>query len=189
MKLQLVLAITMLALGSRAALAENFEWQSTGAQGATGSENMPTSDVTMTVNNVAPMKNGAPDPYYISPPSNTTTQRTMQQTYQAITNTVPTTSGMPYPGTYIAPTNIAARQWGGVLPVTNLDSFVAQSGYSFDIYGDEGTSGPPPLANFEYENTIGAGINGSQDAGTLETGHGSVMPSAWLDTWQVEYAP
>jgi hypothetical protein len=62
-----------------------------------------------------------------------------------------TSSGMPIPGTYIAPANIALQTehhspFGGALPATNLDSIVAQSGYSDFAFGDEGTDGPPPYS-------------------------------------------
>ncbi len=64
------------------------------------------------------------------------------------------------------------------LPPTRLSSFVADSGFDENIYGDEGTTGLPPLSGFNYENTIGAGIVEPY----LSTGHASSLPSAWLDT-------
>jgi len=63
------------------------------------------------------------------------------------------------------------------LPPTNLDSFVAQSGYSQMIYGDESTS-LPPLFGFTQASRINTGIVGVDAAG-LTTGHGSYMPCAW----------
>jgi hypothetical protein len=64
------------------------------------------------------------------------------------------------------------------LPPTNLDSFVYQSGYNTNIYGDEGDVDIPPLNSFQKDNRINAGINGQNAAG-LTTGHGSYMPDAW----------
>jgi hypothetical protein len=58
------------------------------------------------------------------------------------------------------------------LPATETGSFVAQSGFREDIYGDEGIIGPPPLFDFSY---INSGIN----SGKLTTGHKSSLPSAW----------
>lgn len=165
MKSLLPALILVAGLSSPALCQQALQWQSMGAQGDPGTTNAPTSDVTMTENNT----NGN---YYVQPPSNTSTSATSQSLYQGITNGVPTTSGMPIPGTYIAPGNIAGMVWGGpVLPITNLDSFVAQSGYNFDIYGDEGTQGPPPLGDFS---TINSGISDN-----LTTGHASALPSAW----------
>ncbi len=64
------------------------------------------------------------------------------------------------------------------LPPTRLDSFVQEAGgLAFQIYGDEGTSGPPPINGFERVNRIDAGIQGN-NAG-LTTGHESMLPSAW----------
>lgn len=64
------------------------------------------------------------------------------------------------------------------LPPTRLDSFVREAGgLAFQIYGDEGTSGPPPISGFNRVNRIDAGIQGN-NAG-LTTGHESVLPSAW----------
>jgi len=63
------------------------------------------------------------------------------------------------------------------LPPTNLDSFVAQSGYNENIYGDEST-GLPPLFGFTQASRINTGILGVNNAG-LTTGHGSYMPDAW----------
>ena len=65
------------------------------------------------------------------------------------------------------------------LPVCNLDSFVHQAGAQAEMmYGDEGTTGLPPLWGFTQASRINAGITGINDAG-LTTGHGSYMPSAW----------
>ena len=64
------------------------------------------------------------------------------------------------------------------LPPTRLSSFVADSGFDENIYGDEGTTSIPPIMGFEYDNTIGAGISEP----FLSTGHASVLPSAWLWT-------
>ncbi|HEY9676551.1 MAG TPA: hypothetical protein V6C76_01015 [Drouetiella sp.] len=58
------------------------------------------------------------------------------------------------------------KTFRGSLPPTRLDSFVANSGNPFMIYGDEGEDGPPPLYGFSYGNTIQSGIQGS-----LTTGH------------------
>jgi hypothetical protein len=66
---------------------------------------------------------------------------------------------------------MAAQQTGGVLPPTQMTSFVADSGYNDFIYGDEGTDGPPPYDDFGY---IGDGMSGG-----LTTGHPSGAPSAW----------
>lgn len=74
----------------------------------------------------------------------------------------------------------------GALPPCTLDSFVDQAGvHKFEIYGDEGTNGLPPIMGFHKENRINAGITGQRDAG-LTTGHGSRMPDAWgADEWIV----
>jgi hypothetical protein len=62
---------------------------------------------------------------------------------------------------------------GNGLPPCTLDSFVYMSMTNNDpevtraIYGDEGTNGPPPLANFL---PINAGIAGSASAAGLTTG-------------------
>jgi hypothetical protein len=61
------------------------------------------------------------------------------------------------------------------LPVTNLDSFVYQSGMSDSIYGDEGMDGLPPMMGMDESHTIGSGIS----SGGLTTGHSSNLPSAW----------
>ncbi len=65
------------------------------------------------------------------------------------------------------------------LPNTSMDSFVLNAGGSADqIYGDEGTDGPPPFSEFTTEHRINTGIQGQRAAG-LTTGHGSMMPDAW----------
>jgi hypothetical protein len=67
---------------------------------------------------------------------------------------------------------------GGRLPKTTLDSFVRNAGGSADqIYGDEGTEGPPPFYKFTDNHFIGTGIT----SGGLTTGHRSGLPSAWGD--------
>lgn len=64
------------------------------------------------------------------------------------------------------------------LPPTSLDSFVKEAGgLAFQIYGDEGTSGPPPISGFNRVNRIDSGIQA--DSAGLTTGHESVLPSAW----------
>jgi hypothetical protein len=64
------------------------------------------------------------------------------------------------------------------LPVTSLDSFVLNAGGAADqIYGDEGTEGPPPFEEFTAGHRIQAGIQGN--ASGLTTGHGSYLPCAW----------
>lgn len=73
-----------------------------------------------------------------------------------------------------------APVYGGAngLPPTRLDSFVKEAGgLAFQIYGDEGTTGPPPISGFNRVNRIDSGIQGNS-AG-LTTGHGSMLPSAW----------
>jgi hypothetical protein len=65
---------------------------------------------------------------------------------------------------------------GRSLPKTTLDSFVMQAGGSADqIYGDEGSEGPPPFFGFDESHYIGTGIQ----SGGLTTGHHSGLPSAW----------
>lgn len=89
-----------------------------------------------------------------------------------------TATGMPIPGTFIAPTNLALRNEGKfVLPITNLDSFVAQSGYDDLIYGDEGVDDIPPYFSFTEEHRIERGIERSNPG--LTTGHRSDAPDAW----------
>ena len=63
------------------------------------------------------------------------------------------------------------------LPVCNLDSFVAQSGYSDQIYGDEGNADIPPFMGMDESHTIGSGIS----SGGLTTNHAINYPSAWCD--------
>jgi hypothetical protein len=64
------------------------------------------------------------------------------------------------------------------LPVTSLDSFVLNAGGAAEqIYGDEGSEGPPPFEEFTAGHRIQAGIQGN--AGGLTTGHGSYLPCAW----------
>ena len=59
------------------------------------------------------------------------------------------------------------------LPPTTLDSLVFNSGYNDTIYGDEGTTGPPPYYDFSTINT------GMILYPNLTTGHASALPSAW----------
>ncbi len=75
--------------------------------------------------------------------------------------------------TVMLPTGLGQLTPGG-LPPTRLDSLVANSGgMAFQIYGDEGVDGPPPLTNFA---TIGSGLNSPG----LTTGHiDPSLPSAW----------
>jgi hypothetical protein len=78
----------------------------------------------------------------------------------------------PLLGSMLAPGNMALKAEGkSSLPQTRLDSIVAATGYSDEVFGDEGTDGPPPLGDFA---TIG-------EAGgvTATTGHQSNAPSAW----------
>lgn len=88
-------------------------------------------------------------------------------------------------GAILPPTTTTQFSYGSgdgsldALPPTRLSSFVADSGFDEAIYGDEGTTGLPPIDGFEYENTIGAGLESNQD---LTTGHASALPSAWLWT-------
>ena len=77
------------------------------------------------------------------------------------------------------PANLPVAGFGALtnqgLPVTNLDSFVAQAGGQAElIYGDEGTDGPPPYDDFTPEHYINTGIHDD-----LTTGHQSGLPSAW----------
>jgi hypothetical protein len=59
----------------------------------------------------------------------------------------------------------------GQLPPTRLSSFVADSGYDENIYGDEGTHGKPPIMGFEYENTIESGLCNCGNGEGITTGH------------------
>jgi hypothetical protein len=77
--------------------------------------------------------------------------------------------------------NVAPQIPGGGgrngLPNTRLDSFVLNSGgLSEAIYGDEGSSGPPPYFGMSFQHTIGAGI---YQRG-LSTGHSRTGASSWL---------
>ncbi len=64
----------------------------------------------------------------------------------------------------------------GGLPPTVLDSFVRTAGGSADqIYGDEGSDGPPPFSTFDSSHRIERGIH----SGGLTTGHQSGLPEAW----------
>lgn len=79
--------------------------------------------------------------------------------------------------TFVAPGNLALQtqnhsRFGGKLPPTHLDSFVYNAGNRDQIYGDEGTFGPPKATDFSY---INSGIRWD-----LTTGHSSNdLPSAW----------
>src|SRR5579862_9794156 len=93
------------ALGqSNDAIIDGGTW--TDAAGSPGSQNLPTAGN-----------------FYGN------SQPTAQSSYQSITNDLPTTSSMPYPGTQLAPGNLALEvaRFGPQLPVTNLDSFVYQA--------------------------------------------------------------
>ena len=71
------------------------------------------------------------------------------------------------------------------LPPTRLDSFVYQAGgMAEQIYGDEGVGGLPPIFGFNAGNRIDAGIQGVNAQG-ITTGHGSVMPAAWGDGYEM----
>lgn len=79
-------------------------------------------------------------------------------------------TGAPFPGSFIAPANLAlAAERKRSLPPTRLDSIVFSSGYADDVFGDEGTWGPPPYSSF---GTIDRGVHAT-------TGHQSDAPSAW----------
>jgi hypothetical protein len=71
------------------------------------------------------------------------------------------------------------KVYGGKrLPPTETGSFVAASGFSDAIYGDEGDLFPPTASDFA---TIGSGIHSKN----LTTGHKSNLPSAWgTPVWQ-----
>ncbi|CAN5251848.1 hypothetical protein BH11CYA1_BH11CYA1_39230 [soil metagenome] len=63
------------------------------------------------------------------------------------------------------------------LPKTTLDSFVYQAGGQAEqIYGDEGTSGLPPINGMGGGNVINAGIHSNK----LTTDHKSDLPSVML---------
>lgn len=66
------------------------------------------------------------------------------------------------------------------LPPTRLDSFVKKAGgLANQIYGDEGTTGPPKIEHFNPQNRIDFGITNSENNFGLTTGHESLLPSAW----------
>lgn len=101
-----------------------------------------------------------------------------RQTTKQLAAKAATVTGMPFTGTYLAPANLALQQAGAKkLPATRLDSFVRESGYDDNIYGDEGEVGPPPYSQFQSFNRINAGIHGDDQG--LTTHHGSLLPSAW----------
>lgn len=91
-----------------------------------------------------------------------------------------TVTGAPVLGSFFAPSNLALQTQykspiGGMLPQTRLDSFVRKAenkGVAEFIYGDEGTTGPPP---YDFFLEINTGI----ESGRLSTGHKSDAPSAW----------
>jgi hypothetical protein len=107
-------------------------------------------------------------------------RKAQETTRQATANGLQTSMGGPLiffgQNTMIAPQNMALqveKGRGGRLPQTGLDSFVAQAqknGMAFMIYGDEGTSGPPPLSFFQTIQSGGV---------SATTGHQSDAPSAW----------
>jgi hypothetical protein len=178
------LAISLtLGLGLSAAAQGDPRFE-TGGSGDAGNtwDNAPTSDVTMTQGN-------NPGRFFIQPPSNTQTATTQQHNYQGVLGRLPapnlpfssqTATGMPIAGTYIAPANLALQTQFGmfgnpILPITNLDSFVAQSGYNDLIYGDEGIDDIPPYFVFDESHRIERGIWNAD----LSTGHRSDAPEAW----------
>jgi hypothetical protein len=170
----LIVAVSLIIFAAGIAQAQVIPGnQFTAGNGVTGYQNGPTSEAVWTDANLQ-------TPFFYTPPSNTTTNYTQNQA----TAMLPTNSSVPFPGSGgYAPGNLAGKWWGGpLLPVTNLDSFVNQSGMDFDIYGDEGVFGPPPLMGFEFNNTIEQGIEDSRDNSTLTTGHAGALPSAWLWT-------
>jgi len=64
------------------------------------------------------------------------------------------------------------------LPPCTMDSFVHEAyEHAEHIYGDEGTTGPPPYMGFDVVHRINTGIMDQRDRG-LTTGHGSWMPDA-----------
>src|ERR1700716_3034656 len=65
------------------------------------------------------------------------------------------------------------------LPPCTMDSFVHEAAGEVEhIYGDEGTTGPPPYMGFNTVHRINNGIFDIRDKG-LTTGHGSYLPDAW----------
>ena len=80
-------------------------------------------------------------------------------------------------GMATATRTILSQNGSQSLPVCNLDSFVAQSGYSDQIYGDEGAADIPPYMGMDESHTIGSGIQ----SGGLTTNHAINYPSAWCD--------
>jgi hypothetical protein len=97
--------------------------------------------------------------------------------------------------------NTATAQYGmhpGVilsvhqLPPTRLSSFVADSGYNENVYGDEGTDSRPPIDGFEYDNTIESGLCNCGGEG-LTTGHHADADMThgyqWYASGQVDYDP
>lgn len=82
----------------------------------------------------------------------------------------------PILGGFDAPGNLALKALGmRSLPKTRLDSFVVESGWNDNIYGDEGKEGPPPYMMFPWFRHIEAGIKSDK----LTTGHKSDAPMAW----------
>lgn len=85
----------------------------------------------------------------------------------------PSTSSMPIPHSYVAPTNLALKALGrSVLPQTRLTSFIKESGMRDDIYGHDGD-----VKNKVYS-PIGSGFYGGTAEG-LTTGHQSDAPSVY----------
>lgn len=95
-----------------------------------------------------------------------------------------TTTAMPVGRSFECPSSFALRAQGTrtKLPPTQLDSFVFRSTNPELIYGNEGTSGPPPFDTF---GTIESGLSEQSEQGLstrrdLTTGHSDrSLPSAW----------
>jgi hypothetical protein len=104
-----------------------------------------------------------------------TTQPVARQNY--VPNLGNRTGNQRLGGISTATRTILSQNGSQSLPVCNLDSFVAQSGYSDQIYGDEGDTGIPPFMGMDESHTIGSGIQ----SGGLTTNHAINYPSAWCD--------
>ena len=156
-----LLAMTVAVAVASAAGAQSAYTQTAGA-GNAGSDNSPTwGDINGPSQQTGKGK---------------TTNRLLAPDIPGISSQ--TATGAPIAGTYIAPANLALQNQGQfVLPKTNLDSFVWQSGMNPNIYQDEGENDIPPYFQFTWDRRIERGIEGS-DSG-LTTGHRSDAPSSW----------
>jgi hypothetical protein len=145
------------------ALAQGFQWDTSGMPGAAPAANVRQSALTQLtaaagqVGRTTYRTGAGPRGMHTQVPNPTSQQ----------------TTGAPMTTTM----GLAPAIGGGGLPPTSLDSFVVEAGGMAElIYGDEGTDDIPPYFGFDQSHRINSGIIGNNDG--LTTGHGSMLPNA-----------